>query len=56
MEPLSYTVPEACKRHAGLKADTLRLMCQRNQIRATKVGACWHIPAKELDLMFLGKR
>lgn len=53
-EPVTMTITEACRRHAGLNHSTLQIMCIRKQIRAQKVGKRWHIPVAELDRVFLG--
>jgi excisionase family DNA binding protein len=54
MEPVAMTTKEACKRYLGLKATTLKDMCLRKQIKATKVCNKWFIPVAELDRVFLG--
>ena len=55
MEPVAMTTSEACKRYLGLKATTIKNMCLKKQIKATKVGKKWFIPVAELDRVFLGK-
>ena len=54
--PITMTIPEVVKRHAGISADNLRDMCLRRELRALKIGKAWHIPVTELDRVFLGKR
>jgi hypothetical protein len=51
---LTVTIEEACLRHSGMKHSTLRKICIQNQIKAQKVGKCWHVPVQELDRIFLG--
>ena len=55
MDPVTLTIKEACQRHAGLKASTLRMLCLKKKIRAVQVGKNWHIAVKELDRVFVGR-
>lgn len=53
IEPETYTVEEACKRHAGMKPKQMQILCITGQFpHAKKIGKFWHIPKSDLDKYF----